>query len=195
MPATRAACLLPKAMFGGKGGQWGRLLWAPLLHLDAFHLYVNMTSFLWKASRAWELLGGVALARLLCGARRRPGAACHHSSQHRLNHPQLSSSPARSVPRPQGSQLEPRLGPLPFLRLIGELALVSNAVYLAGTLGLLRCGGAAGAYGAALWRTCVVGFSGVLFGLKARACWLPCSLAHSRPPACGPPSAGWRLIG
>lgn len=99
-------------------------------------------------------------------------------------------TPRHALPRPscpkrttlQGSQLEPRLGPLPFLRLIAELAAVSSAVYLGGTLCLLRCGGAAGAYGAALWRTCVVGFSGVLFGLKARGT-PACSLSPALPPS------------
>ena len=63
----------------------------------------------------------------------------------------------------QGSQLEPRLGLLPFARLVAELALVSNALYLLAALALSQY---APAVGWALWRTCCVGFSGVLFGMK-----------------------------
>lgn len=70
-----------------------------------------------------------------------------------------------SPPAPQGGQLEPRLGLLPFARLIAELALVSSALYLAAAAALVR---AAPALGWPLWRACAVGFSGVLFGLKVR---------------------------
>lgn len=63
----------------------------------------------------------------------------------------------------KGSQLEPRLGSLGFLRLVAELALTSSALYVTGALLLARH---APLLGRPLMRTCAVGFSGVLFGLK-----------------------------
>ena len=45
VPSIRKACLQPAAVLQG---QWARLLWAPLLHADALHLYYNMSSFIWK---------------------------------------------------------------------------------------------------------------------------------------------------
>lgn len=66
-----------------------------------------------------------------------------------------------------------------FLRLVLELAVTSNALYCAGALLLAHH---APLLGFPLMRTCAVGFSGVLFGLKARlCCWL-----HHRPAATSP---------
>jgi rhomboid domain-containing protein 1 len=64
----------------------------------------------------------------------------------------------------QGAQLEPRLGTLPFLRLVCELALTSQLLYIG--LAVLLRQQLAPAAGWALLRSCAVGFSGVLFGLK-----------------------------
>ena len=64
----------------------------------------------------------------------------------------------------QGAQLEPRMGTLPFLRLVTELALTSQLLYIG--LALLLRQQLARAAGWALLRSCTVGFSGVLFGLK-----------------------------
>lgn len=63
----------------------------------------------------------------------------------------------------KGSQLEPALGSLPFARLVAELALVSNALYCALALLLSRH---VPLLGWPLMRTCCLGFSGVLFGMK-----------------------------
>jgi hypothetical protein len=63
------------------------------------------------------------------------------------------------------------LGTLGFARLLAELALVSNALYLAAVASLAA---RLPALGLPLMRTCAVGFSGVLFGLKVR---LACLLA------------------
>lgn len=64
----------------------------------------------------------------------------------------------------KGAQLEPRLGPLPFLRLVAELALVSQLLYVGLAVGLRA---RYRALGWALTRSCAVGFSAVLFGMKA----------------------------
>jgi rhomboid domain-containing protein 1 len=58
----------------------------------------------------------------------------------------------------KGSQLEPALRTLPFAALLTELALVSQALYVA----LAATGLAVGPR----MNSCAVGFSGVLFGLK-----------------------------
>lgn len=96
-------------------GQWSRLVWSGLLHLDEWHLYYNMSSFLWK-----------------------------------------------------GLQLEPAYGPVGFAALILELLFSCQAIYL-GAFWAARA--VLGPNSAAALRmyshTCVAGFSGVLFGLKA----------------------------
>lgn len=63
----------------------------------------------------------------------------------------------------QGSQLEPQLGTLAFARLVAELAFVGNFLYLAAAALLAQ---QLPALGFPLMRTCCVGFSGVLFGMK-----------------------------
>lgn len=98
-----------------QGGQWWRLIWSAFLHADEWHLYYNMSSFLWK-----------------------------------------------------GLQLEPAYGPARFLVLLVELLISCQSLY---------CGlfwGARAIYGPQspavqemYSYTCAVGFSGVLFGLKA----------------------------
>lgn len=98
-----------------QAGQWSRLVWSALLHADEWHLYYNMSSFLWK-----------------------------------------------------GLQLEPAYGTARFIALIAELLLSCQCIY---------CGifwAARGALGPespvvqqAYSYTCAVGFSGVLFALKA----------------------------
>ncbi|KAJ8256897.1 hypothetical protein COCON_G00190490 [Conger conger] len=47
------------------GGDWRRLLLAPLHHADDWHLYYNMVSLLWKGSRLERRLGGPWFAYLL----------------------------------------------------------------------------------------------------------------------------------
>ncbi|XP_068440123.1 rhomboid-related protein 4 [Clinocottus analis] len=44
---------------------WRRLLLSPLHHVDDWHLYFNMLSFLWKGSKLEERLGGPWFAYLL----------------------------------------------------------------------------------------------------------------------------------
>ena len=92
------------------------------------------------------------------------------------------------------------MGALPFLRLVSELALTSQLLYIG--LAVLMRQQLAPAAGWALLRSCAVGFSGVLFGLKVQlaceclvflwdsmlgllgegACWHftrpPCSACH-----------------
>ncbi|KAI3424345.1 hypothetical protein D9Q98_009898 [Chlorella vulgaris] len=63
----------------------------------------------------------------------------------------------------KGSQLEPQLGTLAFARLVAELAFVGNFLYLAAAALLAQ---QLPALGFPLMRTCCVGFSGVLFGMK-----------------------------
>ncbi|KAG9348233.1 hypothetical protein JZ751_001968 [Albula glossodonta] len=47
------------------GGDWRRLLLAPLHHADDWHLYYNMVSLLWKGTRLERRLGGAWFAYLL----------------------------------------------------------------------------------------------------------------------------------
>lgn len=58
------------------------------------------------------------------------------------------------------------MGALPFLRLVSELALTSQLLYIG--LAVLMRQQLAPAAGWALLRSCAVGFSGVLFGLKVQ---------------------------
>lgn len=58
------------------------------------------------------------------------------------------------------------MGTLPFLRLVSELALTSQLLYIG--LAVLMRQQLAPAAGWALLRSCAVGFSGVLFGLKVQ---------------------------
>lgn len=69
----------------------------------------------------------------------------------------------------KGSQLEPRLGAIPFAMLVGELALVANGIYVALAVSALPNN----------YTSCVVGFSSVLFALKV-------ILTHNAP--------GWSRI-
>ncbi|KAM6946346.1 rhomboid-related protein 4 [Aplochiton taeniatus] len=46
-------------------GDWRRLLLSPLHHVDDWHLYFNMASFLWKGIRLERRLGGAWFAYLL----------------------------------------------------------------------------------------------------------------------------------
>ena len=63
----------------------------------------------------------------------------------------------------QGSQLEPVMGTAPFALLLAELLAASQVL----TVALAWLGAAAApAFDAAYSRSCAVGFSGVLFGLK-----------------------------
>lgn len=66
----------------------------------------------------------------------------------------------------KGLTLEPALGPARFAALVAELAASSQALYLAAAWALAG-GRAPLGLGAGLWGSCAVGFSGVLFGLKA----------------------------
>lgn len=45
--------------------EWHRLLLSPLHHVDDFHLYFNMASFLWKGLRLERRLGGAWFLYLL----------------------------------------------------------------------------------------------------------------------------------
>ena len=68
--------------------------------------------------------------------------------------------------RAQGAQLEPALGSARFLRLVAELLLTTQALAVL----LARAGAAAlpDLLGPQYRSSCAVGFSGVLFALKAR---------------------------
>ena len=62
----------------------------------------------------------------------------------------------------KGVQIEPHMGPLSFGIMVAFLTVVSQALYIAvGWLALT------GAGYSGIWSSCAVGFSGVLFGLKA----------------------------
>lgn len=78
----------------------------------------------------------------------------------------------------QGAQLEPALGSLTFLGLVGELLLLSHLA----TVGLAAA--AAKAFpdwaGAQFYSSCAIGFSAVLFALKV-------VLSHRTP--------GWSYVG
>lgn len=162
VPSTRRGCLQPSAVLGK--GQWARALWAPWLHADALHLYYNLSSLLLKVSlgACWACATACQQQRQERCALARPARAGSHSPG-----TAAEQTNARTL-RPQGGQLEPRLGLLPFARLVAELALVSNALYLAAAAALVRM---APALGWPLWRGCAVGFSGVLFGMKVRRGW------------------------
>lgn len=45
--------------------EWRRLVLSPLHHVDDFHLYFNMVSFLWKGIRLERRLGGAWFLYLL----------------------------------------------------------------------------------------------------------------------------------
>ncbi|KAJ4944068.1 hypothetical protein JOQ06_012615, partial [Pogonophryne albipinna] len=47
-------------------GGWRRLLLSPLHHVDDWHLYFNMASFLWKGTNLERRLGGPWFLYLLC---------------------------------------------------------------------------------------------------------------------------------
>lgn len=47
------------------GGDWHRLLFSPFHHVDDFHLYFNMASFLWKGVNLERRLGTAWFAYLL----------------------------------------------------------------------------------------------------------------------------------
>lgn len=85
-------------------------------------------------------------------------------------------SPSHTHDASQGAQLEPVLGTRAFLLLVAELALTSSLAYVG-----LAAGAAllSPALGLGLMRSCAVGFSGVLFGLKV---------------VLGAESAGWSSV-
>ena len=89
-----------------------------------------------------------------------------------LAHAALAVPPTHPPPaRAQGGQLEPRMGSGRFALLVAELCLLSSGGYVALAAGLAalpaRRYRAAHAVGAGAMRGCAVGFSGVLFALKA----------------------------
>lgn len=47
------------------GGDWHRLLFSPFHHMDEWHLYFNMVSFLWKGMNLERRLGTAGFAYLL----------------------------------------------------------------------------------------------------------------------------------
>eukprot|EP00892_Ulva_mutabilis_P001059 jgi/Ulvmu1/10954/UM007_0133.1 len=113
IPSVRQGCLKPASVI--EAGQWSRLLWSALLHADEWHLYYNMSSFLWK-----------------------------------------------------GLQLEPALGPVRFAALLCELLLSCQAIYVGLFWAVRAALGPTSPLAAQGYSyTCAVGFSGVLFALKA----------------------------
>lgn len=55
-PSNRQACVSLQYVYRDK--DWRRLFLSPLHHVDDWHLYFNMVSFLWKGIRLERRLGG-----------------------------------------------------------------------------------------------------------------------------------------
>lgn len=108
VPSVRRGCLVPAAVRLGAPLPWRRLLWAPFLHANDFHLYHNMLSLIYK-----------------------------------------------------GFSLELQLGSTRFITLCLYLLAASQALHVGAARGAVALGLLPGES-----RACVVGFSGVLFGMK-----------------------------
>lgn len=63
LPRIRDACV--SVVHVWHHGQWRRLLWASFLHVDEWHLYYNMASFVWKGLSVERRMGSARFLYVL----------------------------------------------------------------------------------------------------------------------------------